>query len=185
MTDGIILNFGSGSGVAPGEIGVDILPVPGVGVVCDLNRYPLPFATASVSRVRSSHCFEHLKDLVGLMEEVHRILKPDGELEVVVPHFSTVGFWRDPTHVRPFAYETFDYFVRGRKLAYYTPVEFEYVSRQIRFGGGLRGVIARLLARISVRRWEKYHRIAFPAFELHVVLRPLPLAEADAARGAS
>ncbi len=101
MTGELILNLGSGSEVAHDEIGVDIMACPGVGVICDLNRYPLPFRTRSVDRVRSSHCFEHLADLVGLMEEVHRILKPGGELEIIVPHFGSIGYWRDLKHNSP------------------------------------------------------------------------------------
>ncbi len=46
-----ILNLGSGSDVAPDEIGVDLLPLPNVGVVCNLDAYPLPFRTDSIDRV--------------------------------------------------------------------------------------------------------------------------------------
>ncbi|MDF1799535.1 MAG: methyltransferase domain-containing protein [Planctomycetota bacterium] len=169
-----ILNFGSGSDVAPDEIGVDLLPLPGVGVVCDLDAYPLPFRTDSIDRVRSYHCFEHLSDMVGLMEDLHRILKPGGILEVTVPHFGHIGYWRDPTHKRPFAYGTFDYFVRGRKPAPYTSIEFEYVSQELNFGSGIRAAIGSVLSKLSVRSWEKYYRTAFSAKELRVVLRALP-----------
>ena len=182
MMGEIILNLGSGSKVAADEIGVDILPEPGVGVVCNLDRYPLPFRTASVDRIRTHHCLEHLRDLVGVMEEVHRVLKAGGVLEVVVPHFGHIGFWRDPTHTRPFTYGTFDYFVRGKKPVAYTPVEFEYVKRELRFGSGPRAFLGKLLAGISVRRWEKYYRTAFAAQELIVHLKSLPTEKAPSSR---
>jgi len=169
-----IINLGSGGKAAPDEYGVDIIAQPGVSVVCNLEGAALPFQSGTLDRVRSQHCLEHLGDLVGVMEEVHRVLKPGGCLDVVVPHFGAIGYWRDPTHKRPFAYGTFDYFVRGRKPVAYTPVEFEYVSQGLRFGSGLRALIGRGIARLSVRSWEKYYRTAFPALELVVTLRKLP-----------
>ncbi len=170
----MIINLGSGDVVAADEIGVDIKAWEGVGVVCDLSHNKLPFQAGSIDVIRSHHCFEHLTDLVALMTECHRILKPGGQLQVTVPHFGAIGYWRDPTHVRPFAYATFDYFVRGRKPVAYTDVDFEYVTQKLRFGSGVRAFIGRQISKLSVRSWEKYYRTAFPALELKVTLRSLP-----------
>ena len=173
MNGELILNFGSGSDVAADEFGVDIIPNLGVSVICDFEHTYLPFRSASVDRIRTNHCLEHLDNIVGLMEEMHRILKPNGELDIVVPHFGAIGFWRDPTHKRPFTYCTFDYFVRGRKPVAYTPVEFEYIAQKLRFGSGLRAAIGRCICAMATRTWEKYYRTTFPALELHISLRKL------------
>jgi SAM-dependent methyltransferase len=172
-SDRAIVNLGCGNNKQPGEIGVDIIDGPCVDVVADLNIYPMPFDDNSVDIVRSSHCFEHLDNLVALMEDIHRILKPGGLLEFTVPHVSNIEFFRDPTHKRPFTLGTMDYFVRETETVKYTNVEFEYISRELRFGGGLRGFIGKTLARLSERRYEKYYCWKYPAYEIHYALRAL------------
>ncbi len=169
----LIINLGCGNKKGECEIGVDIIPTPMVDIVTDLNHYPLPFADNSVDIVRSSHCFEHIDDLIALMEDIHRMLKPGGILEFTVPHVSNIEFFRDPTHKHSFTLGTMDYFVRGIKPIAYTDVEFEYLSRELRFGGGLRGKIGRLLARLSERRYEKYYCWKYPCNEIAYRLRTL------------
>ncbi len=171
--DKLILNLGCGNNKRDDEIGVDIIDGPCVDIVADLNRYPLPFDDDSVDLIRSSHCFEHLDNLVALMEDLHRILKPGGILEFTVPHVSNIGFFKDPTHKRPFTLETMDYFVREIDTVKYTTVEFEYLHRELRFGKGLRGRIGQFLARLSRRRYEKYHCWRYPCHEIFYRLRAI------------
>ncbi|MCK9532298.1 MAG: methyltransferase domain-containing protein [Gammaproteobacteria bacterium] len=169
----LIINLGCGNKKEPGEVGVDIIPTPEVDIVADLNKYPLPFADNSVDIVRSSHCFEHLDDLVALMEDIHRMLKPGGILEFTVPHVSNIEFFRDPTHKHAFTLGTMDYFVRGIKPITYTNIEFEYLSRKLAFGKGLRGKIGSFLASLSERRYEKYYCWKYPCTEIVYRLRAL------------
>lgn len=168
-----IVNLGCGNKKSAGEIGVDIIATPLVDIVTDLNHYPLPFEDNSVDIVRSSHAFEHLDDLIALMEDIHRMLKPGGLLEFTVPHVSNIDFFRDPTHKHSFTLGTMDYFVRGMKPIAYTEVEFEYLHRELRFGGGLRGKIGKLLARLSARRYEKYYCWKYPCNEIAYQMRVL------------
>ena len=133
----------------------------------------MPFDENSVDEVRSSHCFEHLDNLVALMEDIHRMLKPGGLLTFTVPHVSNIEFFRDPTHKRPFTLGTMDYFVRGTNTIKYTNIEFEYLKRELHFGGGLRGKIGKLLFRMSARRYEKYHCWHYPCNEIYYALRAL------------
>ena len=109
----IILNLGCGGKKVLEEFGVDIIKTAATDVVCNLDSVLLPFAENSVDIIKSNHCFEHIADLVGLMSEVYRIMKPGAILEVTVPHVSNIDFWRDPTHKTASTYRTFDYFVRG------------------------------------------------------------------------
>ena len=172
-TGKVIVNLGCGKDKKPEEIGVDIMAGPNVDVVADLNIYPMPFEDNSVDIIRSSHCFEHLNNLVALMEDIHRILKPGGLLEFTVPHVSNIDYYRDPTHIRPFTLGTMDYFVKGQQPFKYTNVEFEYLKKVLTFGGGLRGKIGELLAWLSVRRYEKYYCWKYPCYEIHYKLRAL------------
>ena len=68
--DKVIINLGCGNKKLAEEIGVDIIDGPLVDVVTDLNQYPLPFDDNSVDIVRSSHCFEHLDNIVTLMDDL-------------------------------------------------------------------------------------------------------------------
>lgn len=168
-----ILNFGCGNKKNDDEIGVDIIPTAATDIVCNLGSTSLPFADSSIDEIRSNHFLEHISDVVKIMEEIHRILKPGGILKTTVPHVSNIEFFRDPTHKTAFTYGSFDYFVRGKKPVAYTNVDFEYVNRTMSFGKGLRGRIGKLIFRMSPRRYEKYYAWKYPCYEMSVTLRAL------------
>jgi hypothetical protein len=63
-----------------------------------------------------------------------------------------------------------DYFVRDVETVKYTDAEFEYVARELRFGGGLRGKIGKLIYRLSERRYEKYYCWKYPCNEIYYAL---------------
>lgn len=92
-------------------IGVDKQDCPGVDVVCDLEK-GLPFPDDHADQVYAVHFLEHVHNLVGLMNDIHRVLKPDGVLHIIVPHYNNVNAIADPTHVRFFHPQTFKYFCR-------------------------------------------------------------------------
>lgn len=92
-------------------VGVDRHPFDGVAVVADIER-GLPFADGEADQVFAVHILEHVRDLVGLMNEIHRVLKPGGVLHAMVPNGQFVNAFADPTHVRHFHLQTFKYFCR-------------------------------------------------------------------------
>ncbi len=105
-----------------GAIGVDAWPHPGVNVVTDVEN-GLPFGDQEIDYVFAVHFLEHVHDLVGLMNEIHRVLKPGGVLHAMVPHVSHVNAVADPTHVRYFDRQTFKYFCEPRpKVSPFRPV---------------------------------------------------------------
>jgi len=57
---------------------------PGAQVV-NSDAYALPFRKQSVDCVLSVYCFEHLRRLPDSLEEIRRVLKPEGELLVGLP----------------------------------------------------------------------------------------------------
>jgi SAM-dependent methyltransferase len=89
--------------------GIDLFRAPGVDVVADV-RGRLPFADASVDRVYAVHVLEHVLDLVGVMNELHRVLADDGVLHVLSPHWQAIGAVADPTHVKYLDVQTFKWF---------------------------------------------------------------------------
>ena len=98
--DPVVLDLGCGAQKQyPGNFGVDLYRTPEVDVLADVSR-GLPFADASVDRVFLVHILEHLIDFLPLVDEVHRILRPDGVAFVLSPWWQYVNAVADPTHVR-------------------------------------------------------------------------------------
>jgi len=94
----------------------------------------------SVHFLRAFNHLEHLPDVVVVMEEIHRVLAPDGTAEITVPHFSNTQYYSDPTHVRPFGLYSFDYFVepahqRGKRKVrpFYSKCRFTIVEKRLNF----------------------------------------------------
>jgi SAM-dependent methyltransferase len=109
-----VIDIGCGScKQVPWAIGVDAHPYPGVDVVTDLER-SLPFEENATDHVFAIHVLEHIHDLIGLMNEIHRILKPEGVLHAMVPRVNSNNAVADPTHVRFFNKKTFGFFCRKR-----------------------------------------------------------------------
>lgn len=107
-----VLDIGCGRSKLPGSTGLDHMPLPGVDVVADLNKR-LPFDDASFDVVHANQVLEHVADLIPLIHEIHRILKPGGLLVAHTPYFRAAWAHIDPTHVRHFTISTLDYFVKG------------------------------------------------------------------------
>ncbi len=108
------LNLGCGTDVRAGYVNLDVAPLPGVDVVHDLDVLPLPFEDEAFDEIVCQDVLEHV-DLVGVLRECHRILRPGGAIHVQSPHFTSPSVHIDPTHRRAFSVETLDFFAaRGR-----------------------------------------------------------------------
>ncbi len=107
-----ILDIGCGRKKLPGAIGLDRVALPGVDVVGDLN-HRLPFADNEFEAVHANQVLEHVDNIVELIYEVHRILKPGGIFIIHAPYFRSSWAHIDPTHIRSFTVNSMDYFVNG------------------------------------------------------------------------
>ena len=102
------IELGCGGNKNPGFKGLDKRPGPGVDIVCDLEE-GIPLPDNSVDLVSASHILEHITNIMGLMDEIYRVCKPNASIAICVPHYKSIGAWQDPTHVRPFTEYTFFY----------------------------------------------------------------------------
>jgi SAM-dependent methyltransferase len=102
---GVMLNLGCGHDYREGMINVDSSGTK-CDIECDLAKDKLPFDDASVDYILASHLLEHLPDFGLIMNECHRVLKPGGLFDIIVP-LPCEAFWRDPTHIRPYTASTF------------------------------------------------------------------------------
>ncbi len=113
------LDVGCGGRKLPGSTGMDILKLPGVDVVHSFNNTPWPFEANTFDLVFMNHALEHVGDVVAVMNEVHRVLKPGGHAVIQVPYFRCIDAYNDPTHTHFFTAGTLDYFVHGSGLSKY------------------------------------------------------------------
>src|SRR5207247_2730434 len=105
----MIIDIGCGTKKLDGAFGLDRRKERGVDVICDFE-HAVPLKTNAIDVVYMSHIMEHIKDLIPFMEEVYRVCRPGAEIRVIVPYYTSRGAFRDPTHVRFIAEDTFQYF---------------------------------------------------------------------------
>ena len=91
-------------------ITTDLLDYECIDIVGESFSVLRHFPDDSVDYVYSYHFVEHLPDLGLYIDEMQRILKIGGVLELVVPHFSHPHYYSDYTHKSTFGLYTFDYF---------------------------------------------------------------------------
>jgi len=98
---------------APDWVGIDMQALPGVDIVWDVINTPWPLPDDCVSVAIASHVLEHIpktqviwrddklqtiNPLLMFINEVWRVMKPDGKWMIAVPHGASPGFMQDPTH---------------------------------------------------------------------------------------
>jgi len=127
-----ILDIGCGRFKLPGSVGLDIAPLEGVDVVHDLNQFPYPFPNNSFDRIRVIHVIEHIQSILKTMEEIHRIAKPGGEVEIVTPHYTDSSSWQDPTHFWHLSSRSFDFFQEEYRTSYYSTARFQVEYSEIK-----------------------------------------------------
>jgi|SRR6185436_4840599 len=106
------LNLGCSDARRDGYINVDIAPEPGVDIVVDLN-YHWPWKEDSIDEIIAFDIIEHLHDKIQTMNQMWRVLRPGGQVYIIVPTTNGVGAWQDPTHVSFWNKNSFLYYELG------------------------------------------------------------------------
>lgn len=107
------LNVGCGRNILEHWINLDSVALPGVDLVVDLetlrvSRIDLP--DDSVGEFLLSHVIEHVRDSLGMMQELWRVAMPGAVARIRVPHGGSDAAWEDPTHIRPYFVKSFGFF---------------------------------------------------------------------------
>lgn len=183
----IKIDLGCGKQARTGFYSVDHLEMDGVDVVADLNKPLNIFPTNCSDYIYSRHVFEHIQEFLPLMREIHRITKPGGTIEIIVPHFSNVYGYSDPTHVGFFGLYSMYYFVspenqpKTRKVpAFYTDTRFQVKSLTIEFyqSGYIDKFLAPVFSKLvnyNIHTQDFYERRLahlFHAWQIRYILEP-------------
>ena len=162
---GQVLDVGCGSAKTPGAVGLDISADTDADIVHDLDEFPYPLETASFDDVLMQDVLEHVREPIRVMEEMHRVLRPGGRLQLRTPHFSSALAYGDPTHRHYFSALA----VRSLAepgFAHYTSVRFEIVHVTLDLWLPFRAVGIDRLANRFPDAYEKYLAFRFPAMNI-------------------
>jgi hypothetical protein len=123
------LNVGAGRDCKEGWVNLDSAPLPGIDIVHDLERCGelggsicLPkrdgdifngiMPCDSVDEFLLSHVLEHIRNVLPMMQELHRIARPGALMTIRCPYGTSNDAFEDPTHVRHIFEGSFMYFAQ-------------------------------------------------------------------------
>lgn len=129
-----VLHIGPGKKSLLGATTIDILDLPGVDIVHDLDSIPWPFEDNTFDVIFAHSVFEHLDKQVLIMEEMWRILKPKGRIIITVPHFRCTDAFTDSTHRHFFTSQSLDYYIVSKKLSNYQYTKKSFTEKGFWFG---------------------------------------------------
>ena len=166
-------------------IGIDMIDYPCVDIVGDIYKVLAAFPNQSIDAVYSYHFVEHVPDVPMLLAELARIIKPNGHVEFVAPHFSNPYFYSDPTHRSFFGLYTFCYFANRSPFTRQVPTydykpDFNIVKVDLIFKSArpfiVRYAIKKLIGSFFnsctylKELYEENFCYLFPCYEIHYVL---------------
>jgi SAM-dependent methyltransferase len=166
---GQVLDVGCGTAKWPGAVGLDISDATDADVVHDLDSFPYPFPDAAFDHVRMQDVIEHVREPLRVMEELHRVLRPGGRVQLRTPHFSSALAYGDPTHRHYFSAMAVRSLATPR-FAHYTDIRFEivHVTLDLWLPFRLTGIAA--LANRRQEAYEKYLAFRFPTMNIRAEL---------------
>jgi len=129
------LHLCCGTNKYEGAVGVDNNSASNADICCDLDQFPYPFEDDEFDTVICLNAIEHLKDIAGVMKELHRICRAGAQIFILTPHFSDAGSYIDPTHLHHLSARSFDYFIEGtilsKEYGFYSKCRFKLLERRL------------------------------------------------------
>lgn len=137
---GVRLDIGCGEAKQPNWIGMDVRDLPTVDIVHSVTDIPFPIPDNVCFTVLMSHLWEHIepKYRIQVIDEIWRIMMPDGQLLISSPYYQSFGACQDPTHYTCPNEATFTYFNPESPLyGIYKPKPWKLLSNVWDFNGNL------------------------------------------------
>lgn len=104
------LNVASGKDIREGWTNLDKFKGLGADIIFDLNKIfegeKMPFKDNEFDYILCSHLLEDFSEFMPIVDEMIRVCKPGGRIEIRVP-FETATWMGNPYHKRPFTLNTF------------------------------------------------------------------------------
>jgi predicted SAM-dependent methyltransferase len=174
-----ILDLGCGNQKKKGAIGIDINPDTSADIIHDLNTFPYPFEESTFDEIYADNVIEHLDNVLMVMEELHRISKPNGIIVIKVPYFRSRYAYIDPTHKHYFTVASFTYFDPlhiHHTLYNYSKRLFKTTGRYFNVEFPSENILKRFVTHLCNRRpelYEHYLSHLFPLDELTFYLETI------------
>jgi len=105
------LNFGCGEDIIEGFDNVDIQKSPKITKSFDFDKFPYPFKDNTYDYVLSKQVIEHLIRPTKMLNELHRICKPNSIIDIETCYYNNKGAFNDMEHFHYFSDQTFKHFV--------------------------------------------------------------------------
>lgn len=115
-------------------IGLDIIKEFNPDVIRDITR-GLPFDSDKFDEVEAFHILEHLesnKDFLFVMNEINRVLKPQGILNIAVPFYKSPAALNVYEHTRFFNEDSFMNFYSNPYAKEMGIILWEHVEHKLR-----------------------------------------------------
>lgn len=127
---GICLELGCGKKKRKGYIGMDIALSSDADIISDI-REGIPLRDNTCDHIICDNILEHIPDLIGVMNELWRISTQCAKLKIIVPYYTNIAAFQDPTHVRFFCENTFLYFNQSLPYDYGFKGKFDIQDSRI------------------------------------------------------
>jgi SAM-dependent methyltransferase len=162
---GEILDIGCGAAKVPGAVGLDISADTAADIVHDLDSFPYPIEDSSFDQILLQDVIEHVSEPIRVFEELHRIARPGGRVQLRTPHFSSVLAYGDPTHRHYFSTLAIRSLGEPR-FSHYTEVRFRLVHVTLDMWLPFRALgLAALFNRVQ-ETYEKYFAFLLPTMNI-------------------
>lgn len=126
------VELGCGNQKPDGFYGVDIVDTEATDLIQDLDESEWNLPSNHFEIVGAIDVFKHLENPTQFMEEVWRIAKPNADVVIRGPHFSS-GNWHDPTHKRLLGSRTFEHYSSETRFNFYSECAFQVIEVEIQF----------------------------------------------------
>ena len=128
-----ILDVGCGINKIAGAIGIDRIAGTKADVLVELDHFPYPFRDSAFDGLQAVHVIEHVADVIKTIEEFHRLVRNDGEVFIVTPHYTDFSSFCDPTHKWHLNSYSLRYFGEDNAgYGYYSKARFQEISTHVK-----------------------------------------------------